>query len=122
MLGWSTILYGAAVSGAGAGIVVAAVARPRRVAVIAAAVTSAFLGPLAWNSILRATGGIAFFHDAPIDAFPVSWQDAGSGVFALATATVLLGLGSMAREPGRRLLVVGLFAAIPALVVDVYLY
>jgi hypothetical protein len=43
-------------------------------------------------------------------------------VFTLATATVLLGLASMAREPGRRLLIVGLLAAIPALLVDVYLY
>jgi hypothetical protein len=120
MLSWSTITYGAALSGAGAGILVAAVARPRRIAVIATAVASAFLGPLAWNAILRATGGSAFFHDAAIAAFPVSWQDTGSGVFTLATATVLLGLASMAREPGRRLLIVGLLAAIPALLVDVY--
>jgi hypothetical protein len=52
----------------------------------------------------------------------VSWQDTGSGVFALASATVLLGLWSMAREPGRRLLLVAVLAAIPALLVDIYLY
>jgi hypothetical protein len=122
MLNWSTITYGAALSAAGSGILVAAVIRPRRIVVIATAAVSAFLGPLAWNAILRTTGGSGFFHDAPIAAFPVSWQDTGSGVFTLATATAMLGLWSMAREPGRRLLLVALLAAIPALLVDIYLY
>jgi len=122
MLSWSTITYGAALSALGAGILVGVVGRPRRLAVVATAIASAFLGPTAWNAILRATHGNSFLHDAPIAAFPVSWQDTGSGVFTLATATVLLGLGSMARDPGRRLLMVALLAAIPALLVDVYLY
>ena len=122
MLNWSTITYGAVLSAVGAGILVAAAGRPRRPAVIATAAASAFLGPLAWNAILRGTGGPTFFHDAPIAVFPVSWQDTGSGVYALASATVLLGLWSMAREPGRRLLLVAVLAAIPALLVDIYLY
>ncbi len=122
MLSWSTITSGAAVSAAGAGILVAAAVRPRRLLVIAMAAVSAFLGPLAWNGILRATGGSGFFHDAPLAVFPVSWQDTGSGVFTLATATVTLGLWSMARGPGWRLLLVAVLAAVPALLVDVYLY
>jgi hypothetical protein len=122
MLNWSTITYGAVLSAVGAGILVAAAGRPRRPAVIATAAASAFLGPLAWNAILRGTGGSTFFHDAPIAVFPVSWQDTGSGVYALASATVLLGLWSMAREPGRRLLLVAVLAAIPAFLVDIYLY
>jgi hypothetical protein len=122
MLSWSTITYGAALSALGAAILVAAAGRPRRPAVILSGAASAFLGPLAWNAILRATGGATFFHDAPIAVFPVSWQDTGSGVFALACATVLLGLWSMAREPGRRLLLVAVLAAIPAFLVDIYLY
>src|SRR6266511_555927 len=107
MLSWSTITYGATLSAVGAGLLVGVAGRPRRPTVIATAVASAFLGPTAWNAILRATHGNNFFHDAPIAVFPVSWQDTGSGVFALATATLLLGLGSMARDPGRRLLLVG---------------
>jgi hypothetical protein len=122
MLSWSTIVYGASLSALGAGILVGVVNLPRRLAVVATAVVSAFLGPMAWNAILRATHGSSFFHDAPIVAFPVSWQDTGSGVFALAMAAVLLGLGSMARDPGRRLLLVAILSAIPALLVDVYLY
>ena len=122
MLSWATITYGAGLSAVVAGIVVAVASRPRRPVVVATAIASAFLGPLAWNSILRATHGNSFFHDAPIAVFPVSWQDTGSGVFTLAAATVLLSLGSMARDPGRRLLLVALLSAIPALLVDVYLY
>jgi hypothetical protein len=122
MLSWPTIANGATLSALGAGALVAVASTPRRLAAIATAVASAFLGPLAWNAILRATHGSSFFHDAPIAVFPVSWQDTGSAVFAFATATVLLGLGSMARDPGRRLLLVALLTAIPALLVDVYLY
>lgn len=122
MLSWSTITYGAALSAVGAGILVAAAARPRRVPVIATAVASAFGGPLAWNAILRATGGTSFFHDAPIAAFPISWQDTVSGVFTFAVSALLLGLGAMARDPARRLLFVAALAALPALLVDVYLY
>src|SRR5215207_3802637 len=100
MLSWSTIAYGASLSALGAGLLVGVASRPRRLAVIATAAASAFLGPMVWNAILRATDGSSFFHDAPVAAFPVSWQDTGSGVFALATATVLLGLGSMAHDSG----------------------
>src|SRR5215207_9852064 len=113
MLSWSTIAYGASLSAVGAGLLVGVASRPRRFAVIATAVASAFLGPMAWNAILRATHGSSFFHDAPIAAFPVSWQDTGSGVFTLATASVLLGVASMAHDPGRRLLLVALLIAVP---------
>lgn len=122
MLNCSTIADGAALSALGAGILVAVASPSRRLAVTTTAVASAFLGPMAWNAILRATHGNSFFHDAPIAVFPVSWQDTGSGVFALAAATVLLGLGAMAHDPGRRLLLVALLTATPALLVDVYLY
>jgi hypothetical protein len=35
---------------------------------------------------------------------------------------MLLGVGAMARDPGRGLLLVTFLAALPALLVDVYLY
>ncbi|MFF4605730.1 hypothetical protein ACFY12_23685 [Streptomyces sp. NPDC001339] len=31
----------------------------------------------------RATHGTQFFTDAPVAVFPISWQDTGSGVFAV---------------------------------------
>lgn len=122
MLSWSTIVSGAALSAAGAAILVAAAFRPRRAVVIAVAAASAFLGPVAWNAILRATEARTFFVDAPVAVFPVSWQDTGSGVFTIAVATVLLGLGPWARENGRGLVAVAALAAVSSLVVDVYLY
>jgi hypothetical protein len=122
MLSWSTIAYGASLSAAGAAILVAVAARPRRVIVIATAAAAGFMGPVAWNAILRATHGNSFFVDAPIAVFPVSWQDTGSGVFTLGVAAVLLGLWPLARDPGRNLLAVALLAALSSLLVDVYLY
>lgn len=122
MLNWSAILVGAAMSAIAAGAVVAALVRPRRALVIATASLAAFLGPLSWNAILHAVEGRRFFVDAPIAAFPVSWQDTGSGVFTIAVAAALLGLGGMARDPGRRLLLVAILTALPVLLVDIYLY
>jgi hypothetical protein len=121
MLNWSTIVYGAALSAAGTAILVAAIVRPRRGLVIVTASAAALLGPIAWNAILRATHGDSFFVDAQVTAFPVSWQDTGSGVFTLAGAAAMLGLWPLARDPGRQLLAVALLAALSSLLVDVYL-
>lgn len=53
----------------------------------------------------------------PDSAFPISWQDTGSGVFALALAALVLGLGPLAAEPGRRVALTALLAGlVPALV------
>src|SRR5215216_4273918 len=41
---------------------------------------------------------------------------------SLAAVTVLLGLGAMARDPGRRLILDAVLAAVPALLVDINLY
>src|SRR4051812_36668028 len=102
MLSWSTILYGATLSAVGAAILVPLAHRPRRVAVTLSAAASAFLGPLAWNIILRAAHGSSFFHDAPLAGFPISWQDTGSGIFTIAAATAVLGLGALAHDQSRR--------------------
>lgn len=122
MLSWIIIIYGAVLSAAGAALLVIATIRPRRMPVVATAVAASFIGPLAWNAILRATHGTSFFVDAPVPVFPISWQDTGSGVFALAVAAVLLGLGPLARDPGRRLVTVAFLSALSSLLVDVYLY
>lgn len=60
---------------------------------------AAGLGPAAWNAILDTVHAPGFFTDAPIPVFPVSWQDTGSGVFALATAALLLAVGPLAANP-----------------------
>lgn len=89
---------------------------------IAAVALAAATGPLGWNAILRAAHGREFFTDAPIAVLPASWQDAGSGMFALAAAAILLGYGPLAMEHGRRVATTGLVAGITAFLVDAYLY
>ncbi|MFF5019909.1 hypothetical protein [Streptomyces sp. NPDC001165] len=54
--------------------------------------------------------------------FPVSWQDTGSGVFALAAASLGYGLGPLAAQPSRTSIRYALLAAVAALLVDIYLY
>lgn len=64
----------------------------------------------------------AVLHDAPVPVFPVSWQDTGSGVFALAALAPLLGLTVPSSCPPRRVVALAVPGAVSALVVDVYLY
>ena len=122
MLAWSIIAYGALLSAvAGAGLVALA-ARPRRLAVIATAGLASGLAPFAWNAILRATHASQFFTDAPVAILPASWQDTGSGVFAVALASVLLGLGPRRDQPSRGTVWLALLCGLAAFLVDVYLY
>jgi hypothetical protein len=68
---------------------------------VVSVVLAAAAGPVAWNAILRATRADQFFTDAPIPVFPISWQDTGSGVFAVATLASVLGLGGLRADTGR---------------------
>ena len=122
MIEWSTILYGAALSAVVAGILVAAVARAQRLAAGLGAAFAAAAGPIAWNAILRATHADNFFTDAPMAVLPASWQDAGSGVFALAAATLVLGAVVLPSIPARHLAAYGALCGAAAFLVDVYLY
>ena len=121
MIGWGSILYGAALSALAAAIVVWLI-RERRPAVVASAALAAAAGPIAWNAILHHLDAREFFVDAPIPVFPVSWQDTGSGVFALAAATLTLGLGVLRTASASTLTRIALSCAVAALLVDVYLY
>lgn len=84
---------------------------------IIAGISCAFAVPIAWYAVLRATHADRFFTDLPARAFPISWQDTGSGVFTLALATVILAAVTPLL-PARRLAVVGGVAALA----DIYLY
>ena len=121
MISWGSILYGALLSAIAAALLVA-ILRRRRVDILVAAAVAGALGPLLWNAILHHVGGREFFVDAPVAVMPASWQDTGSGVFALATATVVLGFGPARRESGRALAVLSLLCGLGAFLVDVYLY
>jgi len=121
MISWATILYGAALTFV---LVAAAVwlsARPRRASVLVAAASSA-TGAIAWNAILHATRSPDFFVDAPIAAMPASWQDTGSGAFALAATALALGLGPERRSTAAATTRLVVLAGVVAFLVDVYLY
>ena len=122
MLSWASILYSAALSAVVAGVALAALTRPRRLTVILTAVLATAAGPLGWNAILRATHASQFFTDAPLRLLPASWQDTGSGVFALAATAVLLGVGPLAAAPARRTIGLAALCGLAAFLVDVYLY
>ena len=82
MISWGTILYGALLSAAAAGLLVFAGRRERRVDLLLASAVSGALGPLLWNAILHRVEGREFFVDAPVAIMPASWQDTGSGTTA----------------------------------------
>lgn len=122
MLPWGAIAYGAALSAVVAVLLVLVLAHERRPGTLAAVAAGAIAGPVAWNAILRATRGNQFFVDAPIPVFPISWQDTGSGVFAIAVLTLILGLGPLRTEPGRRVALLAGLGGLGPLLVDIYLY
>ena len=122
MLAWTTISYGAALSALAALVLAFLVARERRPGTLVAVAVGAFVGPFAWNSILRAVNAPQFFVDAPLPVFPVSWQDTGSGVFAFAALALVLGVGPLRSAPSRRLVLLAGLGSTAALVVDVFLY
>ena len=122
MISWSTIFYGAFLSAVAAALLVFAVRRDRRLDLLAAAAVAGALGPLLWNAILHRLEAREFFVDAPISIMPASWQDTGSGVFTMAVASVILGLGPLRDDTGRRVVVDSLLCGLAAFLVDVYLY
>jgi hypothetical protein len=122
MLSWASILYGATLSAIVAGVALATLTRARPPAVLLTGVLATAAGPLAWNAILRATHASQFFTDAPLRLLPASWQDTGSGVFALAATAVLLGVGPLATSPARRTIGLAVLCGLAAFLVDVYLY
>ncbi|MGI9100549.1 MAG: hypothetical protein ACR2H2_19020 [Solirubrobacteraceae bacterium] len=122
MISWATILYGAAITAVLTAACLIFAIRERRAQVLSVAVAASAIGPIAWNAILRATGGAGFFTDAPIVVFPISWQDTGSGIFALALASLALGLGPLRDAPAQQTMTRAALVAAIALAVDIYLY
>ena len=113
MIAWASIIYGALLSGVAASILVALALRERRLAVLATAALAAVLGPLVWNAILRDANSDGFFVDAPVAVLPASWQDTGSGAFALATSALALWLGPLRAGTGRRTALTAALAGSP---------
>ena len=121
MLSWASILYGAALSSVAAGAALTALARP-----------PASGHPDRRAGRRRRTAGLErdparhprhpVLHRRPLRLLPASWQDTGSGVFALAATAVLLGVGALAEAPTRRTIGLAVLCGLAAFLVDVYLY
>jgi hypothetical protein len=122
MISWTQIGYGAVLSGLLASATLAFLARDRRLLVALAGGLATAAGAVAWNAILRAAHGDQFFTDAPVVVLPASWQDTGSGVFALATVAIVLAAGVLPSAPARRVVGYAAVCAVVAFLVDVYLY
>jgi hypothetical protein len=122
VIAWGSIFYGAALSGVASAVLVYVVRRDRRLGLLGAAALSGLLGPLLWNAILHRVGGREFFVDAPVTVLPASWQDTGSGVFTVAVAVLIVGLGPEGEGSGRRVAWLALLCGLAAFLVDVYLY
>jgi hypothetical protein len=118
---WGAVVWGVIASGALAVLAVAFLLRDRRPAVLITAGATAALAPLLWDLVLRHTGG-DFFVDAPGYVFPISYEDAGSGVLATALSALALGFGPLAAETGRRVALTAATCGLTAQLVDIYLY
>jgi len=101
VLGYGDILYGVGLTAVAEAVLALVVPRWRRPVLVVTAAAVGFLGPLVWQLVLRATHAGEFFADLPFRPFPVSWQDAGSGVAAFALGALVLAYGPMRRgTPG----------------------
>ena len=79
-----------------------------------------FLGCLAWNLTLNATGAVPNFNvDAPV--IPLSWADAGSGFFACLLTSLVLGLATDRKEPAGRVVGASAIAGLVAVGLDLFL-
>ena len=120
MLGWGTIAYGAVLSAAlaTAGVFVFGGERRGRVALVAGLVSG--LAVAGWDSVVRATDATGMLAEAPFEIFPVSWQDGGAGLTALAATMVALGCGARRSARAVHLVLLGLLCGVAALLIGVY--
>lgn len=119
VLPWSHILYGSLI-GPAVGVVALILLgerKPQNLLAVAAGICG---GTWIWNTMLNVRHAGVIDVDVPFKLFPISWQDTGTGVFAFATATLLLLATVHRNEPGRRTLKITGIAALAALIMDIY--
>ena len=122
MITWTVLAYGAALTALAAGLLVWFVGKERDPGLVALIVVTAVAAVVGWNSILQVTSADQFFTDLPGKVFPISWQDFGSGLFALAAVALILGFGPRRADPARKVMTLAGLAGLGALLVDMYLY
>jgi hypothetical protein len=91
--------------------------RMRDLSLLIALVIGMVVGIVAWNVMLNLTNAAAMNVDS---VYRVSGQDVGSGVFALATACLALGLVADRSERADRVVGVAAVAGLVTLTVDLF--
>jgi len=77
------------------------------------------IGFALWNLTLNATAAVPSFNvDAPV--IPLSWADAGSGVFACLVTALVLGLLTDRNEPAGRVVGAAAIAGLVAIGLDLF--
>jgi hypothetical protein len=72
-----------------------------------------------WNLTLNATGAVPNFNvDAPV--IPLSWADAGSGVFACLVTALVLGLVTDRDQPAGQVVGAAAIAGLVAIGLDLF--
>ena len=80
---------------------------------------STTVGFTVWNLTLNATQAVPNFNmDAPV--IPLSWADAGSGVFACLVTALVLGLVTDRGEPAYRVVGAAVIAGLVAIALDLF--
>lgn len=111
------IAFGA-LAGVAAGLVLALGSWGRRRGRFLVSGVATSLGFIAWNLTLNATHATEFDTDAPF--FPISWQDAGSGILAFTVVALTLGLLTERRQPASRVVGAAALAGLAAILVDLF--
>jgi hypothetical protein len=77
------------------------------------------IGFALWNLTLNATGAVPNFNvDAPV--IPLSWADAGSGVFACLVTALVLGLATDRDQPAGQVVGAAAIAGLVAIALDLF--
>jgi len=118
---WGTVLYGAGLTLVLVPLGPVAL-RERSLPVIGICALTAACAAVAWNAVLIDADAGGFFIDAPIAVIPVSWQDTGTGVWALALVSLILGSSVGTSRRAAEVARLAAASALVAFLVDVYLY
>jgi hypothetical protein len=116
---WSQLLFGS-LFGPAVGVAVLWILGEQRLRTLATVAGAVFAGTWLWNLMLNVRSATVIDGDIPFRLFPISWQDIGTGIFALAFAAVALTATVHRNEPGHRTLKVAGIAAVAAFLTDVY--
>jgi|SRR5215210_2615583 len=122
MLSWGYLANGAAVSAVLEVLLLLCVPRWRKPWIIITTAIVGFCGPFGWQAVLKITESSRFYTDLPVSFFPISYQDAGSGVVTFALRCLTLGYGPMRKSPAHEVVSLSLAVGAVALLVDIYYY